>query len=229
MDNTVGILSSEPELLAVASFLESNPFGHIVNGESNAMEVKVENNSGKNTTLHSIAGGLYSPGSDSLIKPTNNITYGLYLLEGAKVTLPYHFHSELKAGDVNLRLEIEHITDGIRHRATVFNSNVTVVEPELSIFDFKLLSTYFMVTALLGGLGYLAYITFVPQPKKARKPVAVPPPEVETVTGTATYQEEWIPEHHLRKGKKASTAHSGDEPSGGEMSGTEGKRRKGRK
>jgi hypothetical protein len=44
------------------------------------------------------------------------------------------------------------------------------------------------------------------------------------------YQEEWIPEHHLRKGKSRKTGgavSSGDEQSGlsgGEASGAEGKR-----
>ena len=41
----------------------------------------------------------------------------------------------------------------------------------------------------------------------------------------------WIPEHHLkaRGGKKKAGATSGDDLSGAETSGTEGKRRKGRK
>jgi hypothetical protein len=83
-----------------------------------------------------------------------------------------------------------------------------------------------MVLALLGGIGYFAYLTFIPQAKKVRKPL-ITAPEVVVATGTSGYQEEWIPEHHLKKGKKA--VNSGDELSGGETSGTEGRRRKGRK
>jgi len=88
-----------------------------------------------------------------------------------------------------------------------------------------------MVLAILGGLGYVTYLSFVPQ-SKHKKTAPIPAPEsTVTATGAGGYQEEWIPEHHLRKTKarKAGGAlSSGDEqsgPSGTEASGTEGKRR----
>lgn len=96
-----------------------------------------------------------------------------------------------------------------------------------------------MVSALLGGLLYFAYLTFVPQPKKRSKKTATAsvsaPVGAVTATGAGGYQEEWIPEHHLKKtkaGKKAggfTSGTSGDELSGAELSQTEGKRRKGKK
>jgi len=110
-----------------------------------------------------------------------------------------------------------------------YDSVVTVVDPELSIFDFKLLSTYAIVTAILAGLVYIAYRSFVPQTKKKSKKAYTSsissPVGIVTATGTGGYQEEWIPEHHLRKSKtnKKSTP-SGEEPSGGE-SGAEGKKK----
>jgi hypothetical protein len=92
-----------------------------------------------------------------------------------------------------------------------------------------------MVLAILGGLGYVAYLSFVPQtkPKKTAPTVSAPETTV-TATGAGGYQEEWIPEHHLRKakGRKVRGAvSSGDEHSGisgAEASGTEGKRRSNR-
>lgn len=100
------------------------------------------------------------------------------------------------------------------------------------------LSTYAIVAAIFGGLAYLAYTTFVPQPKKPRVKTStesISSPISATATGAGGYQEEWIPEHHLRKaksGKKqggATSGTSGDELSGVETSGTEAKKRKGRK
>lgn len=129
---------------------------------------------------------------------------------------------------------------------------ITVVEPEGSWFDLKLyvfcscnfsrpvsscrafldsLSTYLVVTGILGGLGFYVYSTLAPQPKKRKSPQQVSAPVgVVTATGAGGYQEEWIPEHHLKKSKKtkATGAASGDETSGIE-SGTEGKRRKAKK
>lgn len=55
-----------------------------------------------------------------------------------------------------------------------------------------------------------------------------------TATGAGGYQEEWIPEHHLRKGKKTKQANtvsgtSADELNDGRAGTTEGKKKKGRK
>lgn len=98
-----------------------------------------------------------------------------------------------------------------------------------------------MFTAVfIGGIGYLAYKSFGPKPKKSRRSAVASggknaissPVGAVTATGAGGYEEEWIPEHHLkiRAGKKkAGAANSGDEASGGETSGTEGRRRKGRK
>ena len=95
------------------------------------------------------------------------------------------------------------------------------------------LSTYLIVVGVLGGLGYYAYLTFVPQPKKRKVPTPSAPVGTVTATGAGGYQEEWIPEHHLKKPKarrgKSGAVTSGDETSGPEASGTEGRKRKGRK
>lgn len=102
------------------------------------------------------------------------------------------------------------------------------------------LSTYAIVAAFFGGLCYLAYSTFFPQAKKSRskKTPAISvssPAGTATATGAGGYQEEWIPEHHLRKPKSskkkaaATSGTSGDELSPAETSGAEGKRRKGKK
>jgi len=94
-------------------------------------------------------------------------------------------------------------------------------------FPFRL-STYLVVAAIIGGLGYFTYLTYIPQPKKSRSKqqvVAASSPVDSAATSGTSYQEEWIPEHHFKKTKKAALT-SGDEYSGSEG---ESKRRKGRK
>ncbi|KAI0261491.1 hypothetical protein BC834DRAFT_465749 [Gloeopeniophorella convolvens] len=239
----VEIVSSEPEdgefpdfpiedpvLAVTASFPENNPFD-VVNGENNKLFLIVENKTGKNVTLLSVAGEFLNPDTEKLIKAVNNLTYGIHLPNTARIQLPYNFHSEFKTGEIKLSVWLEHIIDGERQKISAFDSIVNVVEPELSVFDFKLLSTYAVVLAILSGLGYVAYLSFVPQPKqKKTKPAVSAPVGTVTATGAGGYQEEWIPEHHLRKSKvrKGGVVNSGDELSGlsgGEVSGTEGKRR----
>ena len=97
-----------------------------------------------------------------------------------------------------------------------------------------------MVTAIFGGLLYIAYLSFVPQSKKSRPKrtntrIVSTPVASTSATSTGGYQEEWIPEHHLKKpksGKKTSgfaSGTSGDELSTNDASGTEGRKRKGKK
>ncbi|KAF8968018.1 hypothetical protein BDZ97DRAFT_1975279 [Flammula alnicola] len=228
---------SVPEVLATAAFPETNAFSHVVNGEKNAITITVENKSGRNATLLSIGGALLHPDTNAVLKNLTSLKYGIPLLADLKLQIPYTFYSEYP-GDHRLNIWLEHSTEDGTYKVEAYDSIVTVVDPELSIFDLKLLSTYAIVAAILGGLVYLAYATFVPQSKKPRAKkttaaVSAPVGSV-TATGAGGYQEEWIPEHHLRKSKSskkqgALSGTSADELSGAEASGTEGKRRKAKK
>lgn len=83
------------------------------------------------------------------------------------------------------------------------------------------ISTYLIVAAFFGGLTYVAYLSFVPQPKKTRKSAVSAPVGPVTATAAGGYQEEWIPDHHLKKtkrSKKNGFASSADELSGVESS-----------
>ncbi|KAG6861991.1 hypothetical protein C0995_008178 [Termitomyces sp. Mi166 len=212
----------EPAVVVTATFPEANPFGHVVNGEKNSLLLNVENKSGHNVTLVNVAGSL------------TTTKFGIILPEGVKLEVPYTFYSEFKPGDLRLNVWLEHSTDDETYRVSAYDSVVTIVEPEISILDFKLITTYLMVAAILGGLTYLAYLNFIPQPKKSHSKKVSPstaPSATSTAAATSAggYQEEWIPEHHLKKSKKSSgAAASGDELSGGELSG-EGRKRKGKK
>jgi len=205
-----------------------------VNGERNNILITIENKSERNITLQSIAGSFHHPETNALVKNTTAMTYKVPLVEGAKLQLPYSFYSEYKPGDLRLNVWVDHIADDEKFRVIAYDSVVKIVEPAASLLDFKLWTTYAIVLALLSGLGYYAYFTFVPQPKKRRTAPAVSAPVgTVTATGAGGYQEEWIPEHHLKKPKarkmKSGIATSGEETSGAELSGTEGRKRKGKK
>ncbi|KAF8623709.1 hypothetical protein AX17_007406 [Amanita inopinata Kibby_2008] len=228
----------EPNVVATAAFPESNAFGFVVNGEKNSMTVTVANKSGREMVLVSVAGSLHHPETDALVKNLTAMNFGFPLIDNVTLNIPYAFYSEFKPGDVRLNLWLEHSVDGVKYRIPAYDSIVKVVEPEKSLFDVKMLTTYLIVFGILGGFSYYAYVNLIPQPKKSRsKPassISAPVGSV-TATGAGGYQEEWIPEHHLRKnksGKKQGNATSGtsaDEQSGAETSGTDGRRRKGKK
>ncbi|RDB26386.1 Increased recombination centers protein 22 [Hypsizygus marmoreus] len=229
--------TTEPEVAVTANFPESNHFGHVVNGEKNSLLISVENKSGRNVTLVSVAGSVHHSESNRLVKNLTSTKFGIPLLEGVKLEVPYAFYSEFKPGDLRLTVWLEHSVDGSKYRVSAYDSVITIVEPELSILDFKLISTYLMIAAIFGGLTYFAYLTYFPQSKKSRTKktaasVSAPVGSV-TATGAGGYQEEWIPEHHLKKSKKGASGAtgglSGDEVTGSELSGSESRKRKGKK
>jgi hypothetical protein len=82
----------------------------------------------------------------------------------------------------------------------------------------------------------LAAVSFIPPPKKTRSkkpaPQASSADTTAVATGSGGYQEEWIPDHHIKKtkaGKRGKVVNDGDEQSGQDTSGAEGKVRKGMK
>lgn len=136
---------------------------------------------------------------------------------------------------------------------TAYNQTVNVVEPASTWFDPQLIFLYLLITSALAGGIYWAWNTFVAPPTTKRsggqrKAKAVVPAEKgKQYPDVKPYEEDWIPEQHLRsrqtKLKKRSTggaASSGGEEvtsggeitSGGETSGAEGRKagkRKGKK
>ncbi|KAJ7067800.1 hypothetical protein C8F01DRAFT_1115757 [Mycena amicta] len=210
---------STESVVVTASFPESNPFGHIINGEKNTITLAVENRSGKNVTLLSVGGAVLNAQTEVLVKNLAPMTFKVPLLEAVRMQVPFVFFSEFKPGDIRLSLWLEHTLENETVRVDAFDSIVTVVEPEVSIFDFKMISTYLVTISLLGGLVYIAYVSFGPKPVRKSKKRAVPevsaPVGSVTATGAGGYQEEWIPEHHLRKPKttrkKSGALTSGDE------------------
>ncbi|KAG2058504.1 hypothetical protein BDR06DRAFT_950332 [Suillus hirtellus] len=225
----------DPEIVIETTFPESNPFGHVVNGERNQILLLVENKSDKNVTLQSVAGSFHHSETGTLIKNTSSLAYGIPLLEGSKLQIPYSFYSEFKPGDLRLNIWLEHTVDDDKYRVTAYDSVVTIVEPEPSWLDLKLLSTYLIVLAAFAGVTYTAYNAYVPSQKPKRKrPTQVSAPiGPVTASGSSGYQEEWIPEHHLKKTKAKKTKPDNvavSEESSSEANGTEGKRtRKGKK
>jgi len=222
---------SEPELKVTGSFSSDNPFGHVVNGERNIINLFVENNTKQNVTLLSAAGSFHHPETDRLLKNTTSTKFDVKLLEGGKFPIQYPFYSQFKPGDIKLKVWLE-VADGTQYRVSAYDSIVTVVEPEISILDWKLWTTYLIIFGILGGGAYLTFLSYAPKPKKPR---AAAPSEIGAAvpvaaTSSGGYDEDWIPEHHLKKTKKSGVVTSDAETSGGDVSGKDGpRRRKGRK
>ncbi|OCF36668.1 hypothetical protein I316_01263 [Kwoniella heveanensis BCC8398] len=261
--DSAGIFSNsvEDEVLVSASFPESNPFGLIVNGEQNSILVHLANQGTKNYTLVSAAASYHDVNNHwATVKNASALKYNTPLIAGANFSAPFSVNSEFRPQEIGLTVWVDLAESGSKdlHRLTALNQTVSVVEPASSWFDPQLLFLYLVIsTALLGG-AYAAYQSFfAPQTSKRsgkrssassggnKVKAVVPNTEATQYPNVKPYEEDWIPESHLKsrttKLKKRNTgaggsgaASSGDEllTSGGEASGTEGgkkNKRKGKK
>jgi len=208
-----------PILKASGTFISDDLFPSIVNGQRNVVSLRIENGSPNNVTIQSALGSLINPQTGNVIKNTSTTPYGFPLDSGGKITLPYSFFSEFKPSEVRFKVYVNYVEEGKNLQLEAYDGLVTVVEPPSSLFDWRLLSTYGFVLALLGGAGYLTYLSFFPAPKK-KKVVQVKPTNAMVDTpvtpGSGVYSEDWIPSHHIKKpkGKREGALSSGDEKSG---------------
>jgi len=182
-------------------------------------------------TLLSVAGSFHQPETDRLLKNTTAAKLEAKLQEGESIPIKYPFYSQFKPGDVKLKIWLE-VSDESRYRVSAYDSIVTIVEPEISLLDWQLWATYLIVFGILGGGAYFTFLSFFPKSKKPKVAAlaGMSTPVPVSATSSGGYEEEWIPEHHLKKTKKTGAVTSDAETSGGDASGKEGpRRRKGRK
>ncbi|EJU04613.1 hypothetical protein DACRYDRAFT_20303 [Dacryopinax primogenitus] len=239
---TAAVVPSEPNVKATATWPEGNPFGLVVNGQKNEMSVAVENASPNNISLVSIGGSFHDAVSEAFLRNTTaRSVAGVIVPSGAKLQLPYVFHSEFKPKDLKLHVWLDYLDGENESRATAFEGIVTITEPPSSIFDLQMWGTYLLLLALVAGGGYWAYQSYFPQKKRGSRSSSKPKPKpadvsspvgtVKVSSGGGTYEEEWIPKHHLKSGKKEKTeggAASGPE-SGAESEGAKKRRSSKRK
>jgi len=225
------VTEPEPELKVTGSFPSDNPFGLVVNGERNTINLIIENDK-QNLTLLSVAGSFHHLATDRLLRNTTATKFGVKLPEGDKFPVEYPFYSQFKPGDIRLKVWLE-VAGETQYRVSAYESIVTIVEPEISILDWKPWTTYLIVFGALGGGAYFTYfkskkarvaassylivsdalrdgvyfiyLLYTPKPEKARGAASFEVSAVVLVVATTSrgYEEEWIPEHHLKKTKKS--------------------------
>ncbi|KAG8755268.1 hypothetical protein FRC14_004206 [Serendipita sp. 396] len=117
--------------------------------------------------------------------------------------------------EARFQVYVNYEQEDVQEEKVAFDGLITIVEPSVSLFDWRLLSTWSFVAALLGGAGYFTYLNFFPAPKKAtkvKKAAPVGPIDSPVIAGSGVYNEDWIPAHHIKKGKgKGGALSSGDE------------------
>ncbi|KAH8598163.1 hypothetical protein B0O99DRAFT_506487 [Bisporella sp. PMI_857] len=208
-----------------AAFPEAEIFGvKLVNNRATKALLSFSNDEPQPVTIAIIGGSLNSNAplapkahpSAAIVRNLTATRYDVQIPAGEKQTLPYSFTTELNPQELQLSI-VAVITSskGDVYQIQAYNGTVSVVDAALSIFDPQVIFLYlFLLAGFLGTL-YFVYKTWVeslfPQTKrsgKSSKRVAAVPKEPVSPTGEGaiatgasgkSYDESWIPEHHINR------------------------------
>ena len=153
---------------------------------------------------------------------------------GEKESLSYKFTTDLNPQDLRLNLATV-MTDSKEAYYTMqaYNSTVSIVEPDTSIFDPQVIFLYLFISGCFGGVVYFFYNIWIapyfPQKRgkggeRAKKssggskkvdpsvqiPIAGDGPAV--ASGAKAYNEEWIPSHHINRPEARRVKSGGPKP-----------------
>ncbi|CAD6888785.1 unnamed protein product [Tilletia controversa] len=216
---------TDPELNILTTF--ANDFNIVRNGERNRVVLSITNPADRALSLEGITGAFLNKNKKDGQKGRvlrNMTTQPFKSLplppkRSKPLQVPFDMYPEFKPGDVEIELRVLVTDNGSsrKYNLNAYQGKVKVEEPPKNWFDLQLLSLYAMLIAGFSYAGYVALSTYFTPPqskreaaraasaKKAEAPVAAPAPVASSsATSAAGYQEEWIPESHLKTPRPTS-------------------------
>ncbi|KAK0554153.1 hypothetical protein OC846_002242 [Tilletia horrida] len=217
-------IETDPELNILTTF--ANDFNIVRNGERNRVVLSISNPADRAISLEGIAGAFLNKNKKDgqrgrVIRNMTTQPFKSLPLPAKRtkpLQVPFDIWPEFKPGDMEIELRI-HVTDNgssRKYNLNAYSGTVKVVEPPKHWFDLQLLSLYAMLVAGFSYAAYIAFTTYVspPQAKKeaarnasAAAKKAEPAPAASAAsssTNAGGYQEEWIPEAHLKTPRPTS-------------------------
>ncbi|CAI2163214.1 10916_t:CDS:2 [Funneliformis geosporum] len=198
-----------PDTVEITGEFTDNPFSHIVNGQKNTIKVTFDNKGETNYTITMIGGALVNKDNPSEI--FRNLTaykYNHIAPSMDHVDLIYNFYAEFPPQELDLLLYILFADENLKKfKGVAYNGTVTVVDPDVSIFDLQLLFMWLILIMGFGGFLYMIYQVFFGgvKPKKTKRAPVVKTETTDTGTSDLKYDESWIPEHHLKPQTRTSS------------------------
>lgn len=161
-----------------------------------------------------------APSYQGIVRNLTAVTYNVEVEAGQKKELPYSFALDIHPQDVNVRL-VALVTDGKGniYQVPALEDTASIVDPPVSFFDPQIIFLYLVLSAVFAGTLYFVYKTWVEallpaskRPSRSKKTVKkadISSPSSPAAadaslsgsesTGAATYDENWIPDHHINR------------------------------
>ncbi|KAL7797475.1 hypothetical protein V8C37DRAFT_276916 [Trichoderma ceciliae] len=202
------------------TFPDSDILGvKLVNGRPTTALIEVTNKEDGPIQVVFANGALWStkdlpediPAYQGIVRNLTAVQYSLEIEAGETKSIPYSFALDMTPQDVRLRLlAVFTNTKGDVFQIPAYDGETSIVEAPTSFLDPQIIFLYLVLTAAFGGTLYFVYKTWIealfPQTKRTRapkKPVQKPVDPADALSGSESagksYDESWIPDHHINR------------------------------
>ncbi|KAG6209201.1 hypothetical protein E4U35_007498 [Claviceps purpurea] len=220
---------SQPELKASVktTFPDADVLGvRLVNGHATTALVEFTNHEDGPIQVAFLAGFVANPkalpeGSSEYQSILHNLTavqYNHVIEAGETKSLTYPFVLDMQPQDVKLQLAAV-VASGTNqvHQIVVHEGQASIVEAPTSFLDPQIIFLYLVLSGVFAGTLYFVYKTWIealfPPAKRTKTPVGKKAKKISAdadatlsasdsagaATGSKTYDESWIPEHHMHR------------------------------
>ncbi|PHH80485.1 hypothetical protein CDD82_1715 [Ophiocordyceps australis] len=210
------------------AFGEGSELGvNLVNGRPTRALLTVTNTDATGPiTLGFVGGTLAAPrdtdGGGAIVRNLTATQYGLVVDAGQTRTATYSFALDMQPQEVRLRLVAVVSHAGGMYEVEAHSGLATIVEAPTDYTDPQILFLYLLLCALSAGIVYFAYKTWIETLFPLRRPAparrsrrsldtdaassssgpargGAADPADATSSGAKTYDESWIPQHHIQR------------------------------
>ncbi|KAK9468672.1 hypothetical protein V1512DRAFT_257640 [Lipomyces arxii] len=203
-------IESSPKFVLSTKFASGDGLPVVINAVPTSVMISVVNEEDEDAIIQVAGGALFEVGKEeTAIENITAIRVGpIDVTAHGEKSIEYEFKIDREPKEYFLRigLLIEYQNNLVQYLG--YNSTIIVQDAAISFFDPQLLFLYIILSGFFGGLGYFVYNSYlksyiVKKPaskKRTVKSATSPEPAVSSATGASatTYDESWIPEHHLR-------------------------------
>lgn len=210
------------------TFPEADVLGvRLINGRPTKALVEITNNEDGPIQIAFLAGSVANPKElpkdtpayQSILRNLTAVQYDHAVEAGETKSFPYSFVLDMQPQDVKLQLAaVVTSAKGHLHQVLAHDGLVSIVEAPTSFLDPQIIFLYLVLSAVFAGTLYFVYKNWIealfPQAKRAKPSSAGKKAKkmssdadaalsgsesVGTATGSKTYDESWIPDHHINR------------------------------
>lgn len=225
-DDSVPSSQSKLKATLKTTFPDADVLGvRLVNGRPTKALIDITNNEDGPIQVAFLAGFVANPKElpegtpayQSILRNLTAVQYNHAIEAGETKSFPYSFALDMQPQDVKLQLAaVLTSAKGQLHQVMAHEGQASIVEAPTSFLDPQIIFLYLVLSGVFAGTLYFVYKTWIealfPQAKRTKSTTGKKTKKIAdadaalsgsesvgTATGSKTYDESWIPDHHINR------------------------------